>query len=127
MNPGETFRGFDFQNHLWMVLSSATRDGRVAVANLTTHGRARSCGTGCVIVRPGEHPFVVRDSCVHYQKATMAIEELLDDAKERRTLDLHTPLSAEVLRRVQDGALESRHADRTFRDAVRATLGRSDG
>ena len=27
MNPGETFRGYDLQNHLWVVLSFATEDG----------------------------------------------------------------------------------------------------
>ena len=125
MNPGETFRGYDLQNHLWVVLSFATEGGRVALANLTTHGRARTCSKDCVIVRPGEHAFVVRDSCMHYQRATLGIERLLDEAKEGRTLDQHAPLNAEVLLRVQEGALASQFPDRPFKDAVRDALNRN--
>lgn len=125
MKPGETFRGYDLQNHLWVVLSAVTEDGRVALANLTTHGRARTCSKDCVIVQPGEHPFVARSSCIHYQKATLGIEHLLDEAKDKRTLDQHVPLSAGVLRRVQEGALVSQFPDPAFKEAVRITLGRS--
>ena len=124
MKPGETFLGFDLQNHLWVVLSAATGDGQIAVANLTTHGRSRFCGNHCVVVRPGEHPYVVRDSCMHYQKWTLALAQPLDAAKERRTLEQRAPFSPEILRRVQEGALASQFPSKPFKDAVRETLRR---
>ncbi len=124
MNPGETFLGFDLHNHLWVVLSVATGNGGIAVANLTTHGRSRRCGSDCVIVRLGEHAYVVRDSCVYYEKWAMAPEQPLDEAKKRRTLEQREPFSPELLRRVQEGALASRFPDKEFKDAVRETLRR---
>ena len=124
MKPGETFFGYDFGNHLWIVLSAPTEDGKVALANLTTHGRPPRCGSHCVVIRPGEHPYPQRDSCVHYIRATLGPAQPLDEAKERRQLQQHAPLSAELLHRVQDGALKSRFAEDDFKAVIRATLSR---
>lgn len=109
MNLGETFLNFDFGDHLWMVLSHPDAEGRIAIANLTTHGRSPICQMGgCVVVTVGEHSWVKRESCVYYRKADLTPTEPLDRFKETGTLDQSDPLSPELLRRIQHGALQSR-------------------
>ena len=127
MIPGETFVGYDFQNHLWVVLSLPTRQRDIALVNLTTHGRSSNCGTHCVIVHPGEHAFVRRESCTYYRGARLGPAQPLDEAKEQGTLRQGEPFSAAILRRVQDGALATHETDDDFKAAVRATLERGAG
>lgn len=127
MIPGETFVGYDLGNHLWIVLSLPTGHGEVALANLTTHGRPGSCGAHCVVVHPGEHPFVRWESCVHYRKAVLGLAGPLDEARERRMLQMRPPVGPELLRRAQDGALATHETDDEFKAAVRATLERGAG
>lgn len=127
MTPGETFIGYDWRNHFWIVLSLPTERGEIALANLTTHGRSARCGDHCIVVRPGEHPFVQRESCVHYRKATLGLTQPLDAARERRTLAVREPISAKLLLRAQEGALASCLTKPAFKAAVRATLERGAG
>lgn len=123
MKPGETFLGFDLANHLWIVLSEHGADGRVAVVNLTTHGRSALCARGsCVNVIPGEHPFVRRESCVYYRGAVMTSGLILDRTKEQGRLDQRDPLSAEILARIQRGALESELVPIEVQDAIQLTM-----
>lgn len=122
MNPGETILGFDFGNHLWMVLSTPTADGQIALANLTTHGRLSTCGDSCVVVKPGEHPYVVRASCIYYRGALLNPVAPLDGAKARGVLQQHEPCTPELLRRIQDGALASRFVAGAVKAAIRAGL-----
>lgn len=127
MIPGETFIGYDLGNHLWVVLSLPTGRGQIALVNLTTHGRSGRCGAHCVVVQPGEHSFVRRASCVYYHKAILGPVQPLDADKERGALRQREPLSDELLRRVQHGALASRLTDEPFKAAIRATLERGAG
>ena len=122
MNPGETILGFDLGNHLWVVLSTPTADGQIALANLTTHGRLATCSDSCVIVSSGEHPYVVRDSCVYYRGALLNPVAPLDGAKAIGVLQQHEPCSPELLRRIQDGALASRFGAGVVKAAIQATL-----
>lgn len=127
MTPGETFIGYDLDNHLWIVLSLPTEGGEIALANLTTHGRSARCGVHCTVVRPGEHPFVRRESCVHYREAVLGLARPLDADRERRTLRMREPVGAELLRRMQHGALASPLTTPGFKAAIRATLERGAG
>ncbi len=111
-------------NRLWFVLSSATADGLVAVASLTTHGRSLTCSDACIVVRPGEHPWISRDSCVCYRGALMNAVAPLDSAKLARALEQSAPCSDELLLRIQEGALNSPLAPLPVKSASRATLGR---
>lgn len=121
IEPGETILGLDFGNHLWIVLSDATGDGEIALANLTTHGRLPSCGDGCAVVRPGEHPYPVRDSCVYYRGATLNPLAPLADAKRRGELQQREPFGPALLRRVRDGALASPLTSPRVKAAIEAT------
>ncbi len=124
MKPGETFLGFDLDDHLWIILSGHDTNGLVAVANLTTHGRSAICARGaCTLVAPGEHKFVRRESCIYYRGATLTSGESLDRTKQRGTLHQSDSLSPELLARVQVGALESEFVAVEVQDAIRDSQG----
>ena len=127
MIPGETFIGYDLGNHLWIVLSFPNEQGQIALVNLTTHGHSSRCGDHCLVLQPGEHPFVRQESCVHYRKATLGLTQPLDADRERRTLQTRAPLGQELLRRMQNGALASPITKPGFKAAIRATLERGAG
>jgi len=120
VQPGETFIGLDFQNHLWIILSLPTAQGTIAVANLTTHGKS-SCGAECVVVSVGEHPYVIRESCMYYRGAYLNPLAPLERAKEQgfRQSD---PFVDPVLFRLQQGALASRFVTPVVSEAIRRTL-----
>lgn len=127
MIPGETFIGYDLGNHLWIVLSLPTEHGEIALVNLTTHGRSGGCGNHCVVVQPGEHPFVRGDSCVHYRKAVLGLAAPLDAAWNQQTLRTRASVDPELLRRIQEGALAAPETEDGVKAAVRATLERGAG
>jgi len=118
---GETIVGLDMQRHLWVVLSAPDAEGNVAVANLTTHGKP-SCGDFCVVVTPAEHPFLRRDSCVYYRGASLNPVAPLDEYKTRGALNQSVPMPAEVVKRIQDGALASKFTQGVVKDAIRASM-----
>ena len=123
MRPGDTFFGFDLGNHMWMVLSEPDGSGQVAVANLTTHGRSATCRRGsCVVLEPAEHPYLRHQSCVYYRGAALTSGALLDDSRQRGMLDQQDPLSAQLLKRIQEGALASDLTALEVQEAIRTTL-----
>jgi hypothetical protein len=121
VNPGETIIGLDLGNHLWIVISAPTSNGEVALVNLTTHGRSPSCGRACTLITTGEHPYVTRESCVYYRAAYLNPLAPLLAAREQGTLRQHEPLSTELLRRVQDGALAHNMVARIVKHAIVAS------
>ncbi len=123
MTPGETIIGLDFGNHLWIVLSSPTADGLVALVNLTTHDRSPACGPECTVITPGQHPFVTRDSCVYFRKAYLNLLGPLEAARAQGTLAQHEPLSGELLHVIQSRALSHPMVDRIVKVAIRVSLG----
>lgn len=121
MVPGETLFNVDAGNHLWVVVSVASSDGQLAIVNFTGFrpGEDSTC-----LVHPGEHPFVSKLSCIKYRFARMQPVEPLRDARERRQLQQHEPVSVPLLLRIQQGALVSRFTPVVVQKAVRSTLGR---
>ena len=122
-SPGQVVRGLDEQDHLWIVLSDPTSSGTIALANLTTHRPPlKDHGAACVLIRPGEHPFVERDSCIAYHRAAMRPSRPFDSRVRRGDLAEQAVLTPPVLRRVQLGALASARVPTRVREAIRATL-----
>lgn len=90
-----------------MVLTSPTAAGDVAVANLTTHDPERRslCGDHCVVVRPEEHPYPKRDSCVFYRDAFLTSAALLRRGESKRLYRIGEPLVPDCLRGSAKGLL----------------------
>ena len=123
IQPGTTFRGFDGPNHLFMILSEETPDHEVALANLTTHRPNGPCrGHRCVILMPGEHPFVRHPTCVPYYYALLYPVRKLAAQLEDGKLHEREPLSESLLRRIQRGALAETDINPQVQNVIRATL-----
>ena len=121
MNPGATFvdRSYDPLGHLWIVLSAPAWRGRVAVVNLTSHNpERRDCGDHCLILGPGDHPFVRHESCVYYKRARLRSPRALRAGIAEGGIELHEPLGDDLLFRIQQGAL----ASQVIASSVRAAL-----
>lgn len=125
MIPGETILGLDMGEHLWVVLTSPNADGLVVVANLTTHGRSPACGPDCIVIAPSDHPWVKHDSCIYFRRADFNPTQPLDLAKAKGTLRQADAFSDALLKRVQEGALQSRFVAPRLKEAIRATLGQA--
>ena len=123
LEPGETLLKQDPRNHLWIVLSFPNAADEIAMANLTTHLPEKADHQSCLIVRPGEHPWVQHDSCVRFREAQLRPISALIKAKEIGRLPQHEDCTPALLRRVQIGVLQSQRVPREVRDAIRATLG----
>ena len=121
MDPGSTFVGYDRDNHLYIVLSAPDSRGRVALANLTSHGRP-GCGEHCLVLVSGDHPFVRHPSCIPFRRAKLEPLERLETARSKGSIVLREPLAADVLGRIQQAALTDIHPPRNLKLAVRQTL-----
>jgi hypothetical protein len=103
VKPGDTFLIPDWAGaHLHFILS-ALPDGSVIVAHFTSR-RAYTDDT-CVI-KPGEHPFVKKETIVRYDQAHICPAANLASLEGSIIRKLE-PLSDELLARIQQGALSS--------------------
>lgn len=131
LSPGDTFYNLMDRllnlpkPHLWSILNDPAGTGQVALANITTHDPTtrRRCGAHCLIVRDGEHPFVEAGhaSCVRYADVLYPLS-VITHAAEHPDAERRQPLSPALLRRVQQGALDSDLVPQAAKDAVRASL-----
>ena len=120
---GDTFDGFDEHGHLYVVISMRNVHDRIAVANLTTHYSERSNhNEECVIIRPEDHPWVRRVSCVFYQRANFVRYSMLDEGVGSGAVQRHPPCSPRLLRRIQEGALAAKEVGAEVKDAIRAAV-----
>ena len=124
LRPGDTFWGIDRQHHLWIALTPLAPDGSIFVANFTSHYPSvkASCDERCTVVNPGEHPYPRRPSCIYYRGSHAETQREILQGIER-PFRRGEPLSPQLLRRVQRGALDSPRAPDDVKDAVRAALG----
>ncbi|MBM3334646.1 hypothetical protein FJY63_08295 [Candidatus Sumerlaeota bacterium] len=103
MRIGDTFLGpLPQQPHLWIVITTPNDRGEVAIVNFTSTICDKTCQ-----VAPGEHPFVKKPTVVRYQDARLALVSDLRKGCERGLLSLRTPVDSNLLRRIQQGALQS--------------------
>jgi hypothetical protein len=121
VDPGSTFVGYDRDNHLYIVLSIPDGRGRVALANLTSHGRP-GCGEHCLLLAPSDHAFIRHPSCIPFRRAKLEPLVKLEEARDKGAVTLREPLAPEVLLRIQQAALNDIHPPRNFKLAVRQTL-----
>jgi hypothetical protein len=100
--------------HLWLVLSDPIPPHSevltVMLNSVTRHTDAT------VILVPGDHSFVVRNTAVSYGSAKWRRVSAIVDAMTDGRCELRESLCPEVLARVQDGLFRSIHAVPAIRD-----------
>ncbi|HSQ60785.1 MAG TPA: hypothetical protein VLT84_10195 [Acidobacteriota bacterium] len=77
------------------------------------------------ILNPGEHPFVKVRTLIAYEHARLYTAYDCQQIEAQGITQKHAPLAPEVLRRVQDGVLNSRFTDRRMKALVQEALGQS--
>lgn len=122
MNPGDTFLSLSpgSLDHLWIVVTPPNRDNEIAIVNMTTK-RADS-DLACEIA-VGDHPFVQHDTVISYADAQLVPHQLIESNVRKAVLPTRAPVSRELLRRIQYGALASDRTPIKVQDAIRQHLG----
>jgi hypothetical protein len=92
-------------NHLWVVVSDPARDEtRVAVVNFTTYLPFKD---GTCRIKPGEHPFVTKETCIEFSGCQIVTLGFLEDRKDRGHLVMDAPLVLSLLERIRSAAMAS--------------------
>ncbi len=121
--PGDTFDGYDQQEHLYIILSLRTRTGEVAITNLISHYEVRPRHyDDCLVIAPDEHPWLRRDSCVYFEEAALERYATIEESLTSGELRQHPRCSDELLRRIQEGALASEDVATNVKSAIRESL-----
>jgi len=98
--------------HLWIVITEPRPpDFQCVIVSVTTQ-KPHSDAT--VVLRPGDHPFITRDSVIQYLDARFADARGLDDIIEKGLAKRRDSCSPELLERIQDGVGHSRFLPKKF-------------
>lgn len=109
-SPGSTFllptRIQDIP-HLWVVLTYPDKNSNeVVIVNLTTK---RSHSDTTVILNPGDHPFINRETVINYSDAKFVKVENLKKALDMTLAEPHSHFRNDILEIIQKGVLKSPH------------------
>lgn len=100
--------------HLWVVLTDPDGDPpQVAIANLTSR---KSDSDATVILSVGDHSYIRHETVVYYADARLATVESLEKIAQFPGYGFHDDCSPELLKRIQDGLLASRHTPKKIKD-----------
>ncbi len=105
MDAGTTFLLSAVDIHLWIIISDPTLDAEnVLIVNLTTLAprKEQTC-----ILRVGDHPWIRHDTCVNYGDSQLTTLDKLLAAQRANALLIQSPASADVLKRIREGAMNS--------------------
>jgi hypothetical protein len=87
--------------HLWIVVTEPQPpDFQCVIVNIT---RQQQKSDNTVVLRPGDHPFIVRDSVIRYADASIVDVRDLDRCLANRVAKPRDACSAELLKRIQGG------------------------
>jgi hypothetical protein len=104
MKPGDTFRPADptVDIHLWVIVSDPARNAsEVLIVSLTTFKPKKE---SVCLLDVGDHPFIKHKTCVAYNLANAPSLEQLERARDSGALIPDVPVSADVLKRIREGA-----------------------
>lgn len=121
MIPGETFLDSApfIPPHLWVVCSNEDADGYCVTFNVSTwrKGVDESC-----ILNPGDHPFIERKSFIFYQRGRPFCNQEKVQMERFGVFEAREPFPSEVLKRIQQGALESIYTKKKFQKMVKESM-----
>ena len=107
--------------HLWVVLTDPDLDQLAVCVNITT---SQGHSDTIVVLKPGDHSFIKKESVVHYPDAQLlnlkSVQAALDAKAKSFVCTQHDPCSAKLLKRIRDGLLKSPHAPNGLKQRCRA-------
>jgi hypothetical protein len=114
LKPGDTFRLSADGGHLWVVCSLPDQDGSFVIINMT--GWKQDCDEDCLI-EVGEHPRVTKKTVMAFGRAETANQATLPF---RQGFKSDTPVSGQLLERIQRAAVLSPYLSPKMQNAIRA-------
>lgn len=69
-------------------------------------------------VTNGDHPFIVRESCIHYREPRIYPAKVVQDKVESGEWRSHEPCSEELMRKVLDGFRKSKRLPRHYNEIL---------
>ena len=113
MHAGDTFlipKSADEIEHLWIVLTEPDSDGMAVCVNVT---RRESYSDTTLVLNIGDHPFIRKESVVHYPDASKLdltrVQKAIDAKPRQYICKPHKPCSNDLLERIRNGLLASPH------------------
>lgn len=121
MTLGETFLNTNpyIAVHLWAIVSNPTPHDAVVMFNFTSW--RPGCDETCLI-KPSEHPFVKHDTVIAYRRGQLLTRAAWNELQRLGFYLRHEPLSDSLLRRIQQGALDSEFTPIDLQEIVRASM-----
>jgi hypothetical protein len=119
MRIGDTFLGAlpGEISHLWIIITPPNDQNEVVIVNLTS----TQCDSTCRVA-VGDHPFVKKPSVIRYQDARLRSLVRLETALKRGLIQPHHPAAGGLLKKIQQGALESEFTPNKVAECVRCWL-----
>lgn len=105
--------------HLWIVITPPS-EGEVIIVSVTTK---RQKSETLVILRRGEHPFIEHDSVIAYKYSKAVTVESIETAIRNGTAKKHARASPSLLKKAQDGLLESDFSSHGIRSLYKIFMG----
>jgi len=103
--------------HLFILLTSAVGDpAKAIVVNFSTYV-AETCTDSTLVLGQGSHPFLKHDTYLVYPQADWIDAVALAVAVTEGSVRLHERCRPEVLRKIQEGLLESSEPSRALKHA----------
>ena len=106
INCGDTFLLEDedgCDQHLCIVVTPPTED-KVAVVSITTR---RNKSETLVVLQKEDHPSLTHESVIAYRYSRVVKVEYIENAVKNKDAAPRDPASANLLKRAQDGLMES--------------------
>lgn len=121
VKSGDTFINREFPgipSHLWVVLSDPRQNAdRVLVVNVSSSKPGRDVDAACLL-KPGDHPFISKESFAVYAKAYAPSVEKLREGLNHGLLRFHEPVSNQLLQRLRSGAMQSSDLPREYKELL---------
>lgn len=102
--------------HLWVVLTAPDTNAQVLLINFTT---LRSHSDTTVVIQPGEHPFVMHATAVHYADVRLTGAIAIEAAIASGHFRTHHDCSAALLDRLLAGVLASKQTPEKIKRYLR--------
>jgi hypothetical protein len=119
---GDTFLADDLNEdnlHLWIIVTPATEGEVVTVCLVTAHKRSERL----VVLNKGDHPFIRHESVIAYRHSVIRTVGDIEESLKNGLAKARDPVSAELLKRIQNGLLESDFTPNGVRAYYRSVMG----
>ncbi len=119
LEPGHTYINC---GHLWVVIAILPGTNEMAlVANLTSK---QDGSDTTLILKNGDHPFLKHDTVMNYIDTRDYGKDDLASRIEKRYFEKREPFSSNILRKIQQGLLDSPNTPKLYKKSCTQIFGK---